>query len=148
MRATYMSSKCSWLGVSDFMFGTSRIQLEGTRGVLGAPFLELLKRTQEPSWQQLHLTMKLMSLEDLIEIGGFFCILEPGYHCTNPPGMFLWEFCMSSTPSLTMNWNALGKNDLTAAAAKNMSTIVSKGLSLCCHPAHFALESRLKVRFS
>ena len=109
LRATYMSYKYAWVGVSDFMFGTVHIQEEGVRGIVGIPFLELLKRTNKPSWQKLHTTMKQMHLEDVVELGGFYCVLTRGYHCCNPPGFFLWEVGMGTRTSVTMNYNCLGK---------------------------------------
>ena len=127
------------------MFGSVRIQVAGVRGIIGVPFLAILEKTKQPSWQQLHNTLKEMRLDALVDLGGFFCVMEEGYHCCSPPGMFLWEFSMDKSVSITMNYNCLDKGSFNEDFARSMLKAVKPALELCCHPAHQPLETRLKA---
>ena len=62
------------------------------RGIAGLPCAKALKEATTQSWQGLHDVMKGMTLEAVVNAGGFFCALQLGYHCCNAPGMILWEF--------------------------------------------------------
>lgn len=147
LRAAYCKPGWESFGISDLMTGTVQIQKSGTKYVCGLPFKHAWDScgAGKHSWQNLQKTMTRLTVEDLTEMGGYFCVLEPDTFLVSPPGMILWELAVGDAVSLTISYEFLAQRHCQERFSYNMLTVVNNAASLCTEPHHMNLEKKLRV---
>lgn len=138
--------------MSKLLTGVVYIQKHGRKVVAGLPFKSAWDTCKDGtcSWQALRNNLLGLTCQDLCEMGGFFCILEPGTFCVSPPGMVLIEFVPAQphAVSLTLSYEFLGHYHCQDKFTYCMTNVLKQALSICTEPNHADLEHHLNVRHS